>query len=266
MGTIYKTNTYVTIGCVRAAQGWALIAVYNISIQNDAVLPQCALRCSAPPPQARPATNAAAPNKPSCIGWCGNTMKRLPPRLSMRPRARPAPGALQRGQGRGAKCRRQGFSLHAGVHCKADDRKGIEQLARYITRPAIANERLSVNREGNVVLKLKTAWRNGATHIVLTPMEFMQRLAALVPRPRLHLIRFHGGAGSTAAAACAGAAARLLPARRWLSRRNPSDSRRNSRGNGGMGGKLCWIDRWRGGGYIGGYAKRWFEIPQGALK
>ncbi len=85
-----------------------------------------------------------------------------------------------------------GFSLHAGVRCEADDRKGIEQLCRYITRPAISNERLSVNREGNVVLKLKTAWRNGTTHIVLTPMEFMQRLAALVPRPRLHLIRFHG--------------------------------------------------------------------------
>ena len=49
-----------------------------------------------------------------------------------------------------------------------------------------------VNHEGNAVLKLKTPWRNGATHIVLTPMEFMQRLAALIPRPRLHLIRFHG--------------------------------------------------------------------------
>ena len=85
-----------------------------------------------------------------------------------------------------------GFSLHAGVHCAADDRQGIEQLCRYITRPAISNERLSINREGNAVLKLKTAWRNGTTHIVLTPMEFMQRLAALVPRPRLHLIRFHG--------------------------------------------------------------------------
>ena len=86
----------------------------------------------------------------------------------------------------------QGFSLHAGVHCAAEDRKSVEQLVRYITRPAISNERLSVNRQGNVVLKLKTAWRNGTTHIVLTPMEFMQRLAARVPRPRLHLIRFHG--------------------------------------------------------------------------
>ena len=77
----------------------------------------------------------------------------------------------------------EGFSLHAGVHCEANDRQGIEQLCRYITRPAISNERLAVNRDGNVILKLKTAWRNGTTHIVLTPMEFMQRLAALVPMP-----------------------------------------------------------------------------------
>lgn len=26
----------------------------------------------------------------------------------------------------------------------------------------------------------------------MTPLEFLQRLAALIPRPRLHLIRFHG--------------------------------------------------------------------------
>ena len=33
---------------------------------------------------------------------------------------------------------------------------------------------------------------DGTTHLVMSPLEFMQRLAALVPRPRLHLIRFHG--------------------------------------------------------------------------
>ena len=87
---------------------------------------------------------------------------------------------------------RTGFSLHAGVRCEASDRQALEHLCRYITRPAIANERLSVNRAGQVVLKLKTAWRDGTSHIVLSPMEFMQRLAALVPRPRRHLIRFHG--------------------------------------------------------------------------
>ena len=41
-------------------------------------------------------------------------------------------------------------------------------------------------------MKLKTPWRDGTTHLVLSPLEFLQRLAALVPRPRLHLIRFHG--------------------------------------------------------------------------
>jgi hypothetical protein len=43
-----------------------------------------------------------------------------------------------------------------------------------------------------VVLQLKSAYQDGTTHVVMSPLEFMQRLAALVPRPRLHLIRFHG--------------------------------------------------------------------------
>ena len=42
------------------------------------------------------------------------------------------------------------------------------------------------------MLKLKSPTRDGTTHIVMQPQAFMQRLAALVPRPRLHLIRFHG--------------------------------------------------------------------------
>jgi hypothetical protein len=42
------------------------------------------------------------------------------------------------------------------------------------------------------VLQLKSAYHDGTTHIVMSPLEFMQRLAALAPRPRLHLIRFHG--------------------------------------------------------------------------
>ena len=82
-----------------------------------------------------------------------------------------------------------GFSLHAAVRCDADDRQALEQLCRYITRPALANERVQTNAAGQVVLKLKTAWRDGTTHLVMSPLEFMQRLAALVPRPRLHLIR-----------------------------------------------------------------------------
>ena len=45
---------------------------------------------------------------------------------------------------------------------------------------------------GQVVLQLKTPWRDGTTHQGTPPLEFMQRLATLVPRPRLHVIRFHG--------------------------------------------------------------------------
>ena len=65
-----------------------------------------------------------------------------------------------------------------------------EHYAAYITRPAIANERLTLNRAGDVVLQLKSPYHDGTTHVVMSPLELMQRLAALVPRPRLHLIRF----------------------------------------------------------------------------
>ena len=85
-----------------------------------------------------------------------------------------------------------GFSLHAAVRCNAHQRKELERLCRYITRPAIANERLKRTPAGQVVLQLKSPWRDGTTHIVMSPLELMQRLATLVPRPRLHLIRFHG--------------------------------------------------------------------------
>jgi hypothetical protein len=61
-----------------------------------------------------------------------------------------------------------------------------------IPRLALANERVQTDAAGQVVLKLKAPWRDGARHLVMSPMEYMQRLAALVPRPRLHLIRFHG--------------------------------------------------------------------------
>ena len=83
-----------------------------------------------------------------------------------------------------------GFSLHAAVRCGAEDHQALEQLCRYITRPALANERVQTNAAGQLVLKLKTPWRAGTTHWVMSPLEFMQRLAALVPRPRLPLIRF----------------------------------------------------------------------------
>ena len=55
----------------------------------------------------------------------------------------------------------QGFSLHAEVRCAINQRKKLEHLCRYITRPAIANERLKRKREGQVVLQLKSPYPTG---------------------------------------------------------------------------------------------------------
>ena len=57
-----------------------------------------------------------------------------------------------------------GFSLHAGIACKANQRKKLERLCRYITRPAIAERRLSLANNGNVVIALKTPYDDG-THM-----------------------------------------------------------------------------------------------------
>ena len=78
---------------------------------------------------------------------------------------------------------RHGYSLHAVVRCGADDRKSLEPLCRYNARPALANERVQTNVVEQVVLKLKTAWRDGTTHLVMSPLEYLQRPAALVTLP-----------------------------------------------------------------------------------
>jgi hypothetical protein len=85
-----------------------------------------------------------------------------------------------------------GFSLHAGVAAKASEREKLEQLARYVSRPPIASERLALTESGQVRLRLKTPYRDGTTHVIFEPEDFMAKLAALVPKPRAHLIRYHG--------------------------------------------------------------------------
>ena len=71
------------------------------------------------------------------------------------------------------------------VRCGADDRQALERLCRTITRPALANERVQTNAAGQVVLKLKTAWRDGTTHRAMSPLEFLQRRCAPDLAPRL---------------------------------------------------------------------------------
>ncbi len=85
-----------------------------------------------------------------------------------------------------------GFSLHAKVRVAADERERLEHLARYVCRPALSSERLSLDERGRVLLELRHPWRDGTTHIVFDPLVFLERLAALVPHPREHRLTYHG--------------------------------------------------------------------------
>ncbi|WP_165475114.1 transposase [Legionella yabuuchiae] len=108
------------------------------------------------------------------------TLKTLPPRDEL---------AESTGQ---ALAKLGGFSLHAGVSAKANQRDKVERLCRYIARPAVSTHRLEVLSDGKVCYELKTPYKNGTTHVVFEPLDFIARLAALVPKPRVHLTRFHG--------------------------------------------------------------------------
>jgi hypothetical protein len=95
----------------------------------------------------------------------------------------------------GLVAKNSGFSMHAGVATFAHERDKLEKICRYIARPAVAEERLSTDDFGNVIYRFKKPWGDGTTALKLTPMELMERLVALVPRPRVHLTRYHGVLG-----------------------------------------------------------------------
>ena len=60
------------------------------------------------------------------------------------------------------------------------------------SRPAVATPRLSLSSTGKVLYTLKTPYRDGTTQVAFAPVDFIARLAALVPKPRVNLTRFHG--------------------------------------------------------------------------
>jgi len=112
------------------------------------------------------------------------------------------------------------FSLHAAVCCGADDRRPgvgttvpLHHAPGFGQRPHVNQRRWASGAQAQDPLarrhhapaaeaghkqssgffcQLKGPSSARARPARLSPLEFMQRLAALVPRPRLHLIRFHG--------------------------------------------------------------------------
>ncbi|QDV08003.1 Putative transposase [Planctomycetes bacterium Poly30] len=85
-----------------------------------------------------------------------------------------------------------GFSLHAATLIRKGQRAQLEKLCRYVTRPAISLERFDVRPDGMVSWLLRKAWRDGTKGFVMTPYQFMARLAALAPHPREHQLTYQG--------------------------------------------------------------------------
>jgi hypothetical protein len=88
--------------------------------------------------------------------------------------------------------RQDGFDLHAALRVRAGRRERLERVCRYVLRPPVAQDRVTVTSEGQVRLALRHAWSDGTTHLGFDPVAFLERLAVLVPRPRVNLILYHG--------------------------------------------------------------------------
>ena len=90
------------------------------------------------------------------------------------------------------RARVDGFDLHAGVAVAARNRARLEQLCRYALRPAVGQDRLQAMPDGTVALELRRRWTDGTTHLIFDPVELLERLAALVPRPRINQVLYYG--------------------------------------------------------------------------
>jgi hypothetical protein len=128
-------------------------------------------------------------------------------------------GTLALGRSRGARVRRlgghaaeegkpvagprhawgNGFDLHANVRVPAGQRDRLEGVCRYALRPPVAADHLRVTEDGTAVLQLRHRWADGTTHLSFDALEFLSRLAVLVPRPRINLILYYGVLGARAA-------------------------------------------------------------------
>lgn len=85
-----------------------------------------------------------------------------------------------------------GFSLHAATRIKPNRRGDLERIAKYILRPALSHDRLRLLDDESVVLELPRPRKDGTTELVFAPVDFIARLAALVPPPGRNQILYHG--------------------------------------------------------------------------
>jgi hypothetical protein len=92
-----------------------------------------------------------------------------------------------------------GFDLHAAVVVPGRDRARLERICRYAVRPPVAHDRIHLTERGPVRLDLRHRWADGTTHLLFEPVELLERLAALTPRPRINLVLYYGVLGARSA-------------------------------------------------------------------
>jgi Putative transposase/Transposase zinc-binding domain len=85
-----------------------------------------------------------------------------------------------------------GFSLHANTAIPAHRRDQLAQHIRYTARGAVSLERLQADANGDLVYTFTPPWSDGTMGIRLSPLELLEKLAALVPLPHVHLVRYGG--------------------------------------------------------------------------
>ena len=91
-----------------------------------------------------------------------------------------------------------GFSVDGSVQLHKNDRKGLERLLRYCARPVFASERLQQISDNTLIYNPDKQWKNsnGQSYvqhpISLSPIEFIEKIATLVPPPRIHRHRYFG--------------------------------------------------------------------------
>jgi hypothetical protein len=104
-------------------------------------------------------------------------------------RPTPPPGRVRRPDPLRAEC--DGFTVHAATSVGPHDSAALERLCRYLARPPIAAQRLSLLPDGRVSLRLKRP-RRGVRRFVFEPPAFIARMAALIPRPMTHQVLYFG--------------------------------------------------------------------------
>jgi len=124
----------------------------------------------------------------------------------------------------------RGFSLHAARRIEAHDRKGLEQLCSYVTRPPLAAGSLEKVGDDKYRFKMKSSWSDGTVYIILSGHELLEKLSSIVPPPRSHTTRYHGILAPNSALR-----AKVVPAK--SNGNEPSEERKNS---GSTKYRLAW--------------------------